>query len=199
MGFDPKEPVDNLDDEIKEEEEGLDLEEEEDKGDDEGDEDLDKPITKKDLLDFRKGIKQEIDSRFIKRRHDQKPTTKPYKPELNKDGKDAYAGRIESIELQNAQFTFGQENNLTLKEVKQVFAYAKSIGVKPTSKILSDPFVQGGLEKLRTSSNLRENTPSGSGSSNFEVEGKKWAEMTPDERQKNFGARQKAIISSRRK
>lgn len=173
-------------------------EDEGDEGDGDGKDD-DKPVTKKDLLDFRKGITSEINSRFANRRHNQKNPTKPYKPDPSKGGKgedDPFAGRLEAIEVSNAKRDFGYEHKLSPKEVDLVFKFANG---KPTSKTLNHPFVKGGLEQLRASNNLRENTPGGSSSSSFEVEGKKWDELKPEEKQKNFAAKQKAILAGKGK
>lgn len=173
--------------------------EEDKEGEDEGGEDDAKPVTLKDLKDFRKGITSELNSRFAARRHDQKPPTKPYnKPAPNKDGKgeeDPNAGRLDALEQSNAKRDYGYEHHLSPREVDLVFKFANG---KPTAKTLNHPFVKGGLEQLRASSNLRENTPSGSGSSSFEVEGKKFEELDSAGKQKNFNAKQKAILANKR-
>lgn len=175
-------------------------EEDEEEEDENDGEDEKKPVTLKDLKEFRKGITSELNSRFAKRRHDQKPPTKPYtKPNSGKGGKDEedpLAGRLNAIEESNAKRDYGYEHHLSPRETDLVFKFANG---KPTAKTLNHPFVKGGLEKLRASSNLRENTPAGSGSSSFEVEGKKFEELDSSGKQKNFAAKQKAILSSKRK
>lgn len=162
-------------------------------------EDGDKPLTKKDLLDFRKGIEQQINNRFAGRRHDNKNLTRPYKSDSNKSGKeegDPLNARLDKIEISNAKRDFGYTHQLSPKEVDIVFKFANN---RPTLKTLEDPFVKGGIERLRAQANLRNNTPDGSGSSSFEVDGKKWEEMKPEERQKNFQNRQKAILAKKGK
>lgn len=172
-------------------------EEEEDEGEDENDS---KPVTLKDLKEFRKGITSELNNRFAARRHANKPPTKPYtKPASDKGGKgeeDPLVGRLTAIEVSNAKRDYGYEHNLSPREVDLVFKFANG---KPTAKTLNHPFVKGGLEQLRASSNLRNNTPSGSSSSSFEVEGKKFEELDSSGKQKNFAAKQKAILASKKR
>lgn len=173
---------------------------EEDKNKQDGldEEDEDRPITLKDLKEFRKGVNSEINNRFASRRHDQKDSTKPYKkPEANKENNDdPIVGRLTAIEIANAKRDFGYENNLPPRAVDYVFKFANG---KPTSKTLNDPFIKGGLEKLMASMNLRENTPNKSGSNNFTVEGKPFEELDADGKQKNFAAKQQAILANKRR
>lgn len=174
---------------------------EEDKSheDDGESEDDGKPVTLKDLKEFRKGITSEINNRFAGKRHEQKDKTKPYtKPADRKTGKgeeDVNVSRLNALELSNAKRDYGYEHHLSPREVDLVFKFADG---KPTSKTLNHPFVKGGLEQLRSKNNLRENTPSGAGSSSFEVEGKKFNELDSRGKQDNFKSLQKTILSKKK-
>lgn len=190
-----KKSVENLNDKEKKEDDDLEDLDEEEEEDLEDDEDLDKPVTKKDLLDFRKGINSEINNRFAGKRHENK-STKNYPKDSDKSKDDPLNSRLEAIEISNAKRDFGYQNNLSPVETDLVFKFANG---KPTAKTLEHPFVKGGLEQLRTSSNLKNNLSSGSGASTFEVEGKKWEDLKPDEKQNNFKAKQKAILTNKRK
>ncbi len=184
--------VDNPIDLEKEEGDDLNLEEEEESL--EEDEDLDKPVTKKDLLDFRKGIDSQINNRFAGKRHESKQT-KTYSKDSDKSKDDPLNSRLQAIEISNAKRDFGYNNSLSPAETDLVFKFANG---KPTAKTLENPFVKGGLEHLRTSNNLKNNLSQGSGASTFEVEGKKWDDLKSDEKQTNFAAKQKAILANKK-
>ena len=187
-----EEQKDDLD--LDEEEEDLDdLDDDDDKKKD--DEDDDKPLTRKDLKEFQQGVKREIDNRFISRRHSNKHTKNNYQPNRKEGEKDEVSSRLDRIEVIEQKRQFGYENNLSPEEVDAVF----KINPRPTKKTLEDPFIQGGLEKLRARKNTSENIPSGAAARNFGVEGKKWAELTPEERQANLGDRRKAILANKRR
>ena len=160
----------------------------------EEEEDLDKPLTKKDLLDFKKGITSQINSRFAQKRHENK--SKNYQPKDPTKKDNPLDSRLSAIEESNAKRDYGYNHNLSPKEVDLVWKFSNG---RPTAKTLEHPFVKGGLEQLRASSNLRNNISSGSGSPTFEVEGKKWEELSPQDKQKHFADKQKAILSSKRK
>ena len=186
-------------DEDKKEGDDIDLGDEEDKDEDDDDkgedEDLDKPVTKKDLLDFRKGINSEINNRFAGKRHDQK-SAKTYSKDSNKSKEDdPIDSRLSALEINSAKINFATQHGLSGKEVEYVWKFT---GGKPTAKSLEDPFLKGGLESLRTSNNLKDNMSKGSGASTFEVEGKKWDDLKPEEKQANFGAKQKAILANKK-
>ena len=194
MSQEDKDPsVQNPEDLEKEEGDDLDLDKEEEE-DLEDDEDLDKPLTKKDLIEFRKQQESLINNRFANKRHESKQA-KNYPKDSDKSRDDPYGSRLQAIEISNAKRDYGYQNNLSPAEVDLVFKFANG---KPTAKTLEHPFVKGGLENLRTSNNLKDNLSKGSGASTFEVEGKKWDDLKPEEKQANFGARQKAILSNKK-
>lgn len=182
----------------------LELEEEEVEGDepndeDEPDEDDDKPLTGKALRDALKGFKADInktiDGRFSKSRKEQKPSNKPYKPDQNKDGKaKPWEADINEMKQAENKRQFGYENGLSPKEVDLVFKYDP----KPTNATLKDPFVEGGLERLRTQAGVSKNIPRGSSARTVKINGKTWDEMKPDEKKANIVERRKAILEAKR-
>lgn len=193
------ESVDDAIDLEKEEADDLDtLDEEEDKGDNSsGDDEDDKPITltKKELA---KQIQDGIKNHFISKRHENKNRSKNYQPDSKKVDKnlDPINSRIDQIELRDAKREFGYEHNLPPKAVDLVFKLTDN---KPSAKSLKDPFIAGGIERIKNQNNLRDNTPSGAGADSFEVGGKKFEEMTPEEKQKNFSGKQRQILSNKGK
>lgn len=193
------ESVDDAIDLEKEEADDLDtLDEEEDQGDNSsGDDEDNKPITltKKELA---KQIQDGIKNHFISKRHENKNRSKNYQPDSKKVDKnlDPINSRIDQIELRDAKREFGYEHNLPPKAVDLVFKLTDN---KPSAKSLKDPFIAGGIERIKNQNNLRDNTPSGAGADSFEVGGKKFEEMTPEEKQKNFSGKQKQILSNKGK
>ena len=179
-------PDEELDVETKEESEDTeDLGEEEDEVDE-----LDKPITKREWQEWQE--QQKKNKFFAKKRQE----SKRYQSDPKKSEEDnPLVSRLSAIEISNAKRDFGYQNKLSPKEVDLVWKFSNG---KPTAKTLEDPFVQGGLEKLRTSENLKNNLPSGSGATSFEVSGKKWEDLTLEEKQKNFADKQKAILSNKK-
>lgn len=195
------ESVDDAIDLEKEEADDLDiLDEEEEKDEKElTDEELDKPMTKREALEFQKKLDSRISHRFAQKRHDNKSARpKNYQPDSKKVDKnlEPINSRIDQIELRDSKREFGYEHNLPPKAVDLVFKLTDN---KPTAKSLKDPFIAGGIERIKNQNNLRDNTPSGSGADSFEVGGKKFEELTPDEKQKNFSGKQKQILSNKGK
>jgi hypothetical protein len=90
-------------------------------------------------------------------------------------------GRIKNLETVENKRQFGYDNGLSPKETDYVFKFS---GGKPTEKTLKDPFVKAGLEALRRTERIRDNTPD-SGQT-FSAGGKTWEQMTPAEKKVNF-------------
>ncbi len=152
----------NSDDEEAEDEDTADDEDDEagDSDDDkDSDEDLDKPLTKRDL---NKILESKQNKNNAMRRVDSK------KGRDNKQPSKELTQRLSKIEqsqqkadLLERKRTFGYENNLSPKEVDHVFRLTK----RPTAKFLKDPVVSAALGAIRAQSNVRDNTPSGKGQS----------------------------------
>lgn len=184
-----KKPID-ANDEDKKEGDDLDLDEEEDKSKVDEDE-LDKPLTRREWIDYQE---QQKKNRFFaeQRRADK---TKNYQGS-NKSEDNPIESRLTAIEINSAKIAFATQHGLNGKEIEYVWKFTNG---KPNAKSLEDPFIKGGLENLRTSNNLKENMSSGSGASTFEVEGKKWDDLKSDEKQSNFQAKQRAILSGKKR
>ncbi len=179
---------------------GLDLdEEEEDEEDDEGGDgkgdDDGEPVTltKKELDAY---VENKLNQRFAKRRHDSKDTKKPYQPNRKEADRDPVIGsRVERLEQVEVKRQFGYEHGLAPSEVDMIFKF----NPKPTRKTLQDPFVQGGLEKMRAQKNAEDNIPSGSTAKSFTVGGKNWNDLSDEDKAKHFGAHQQAILAGKAK
>lgn len=104
------------------------------------------------------------------------------KPLSTRDSDDPIVKKVEKLETIEAKRQFGYENNLSPQETDFVFRIS---GGKPDKKILEDPFVKSGLEGYRASKRVAENTP-GSSSKSPIFQGKKYDDMTEDERRKAF-------------
>lgn len=156
----PEEQIDiNLDEEVIEEES-------------EDSEDKDAIIAKKDSV-----IKQ-LTARLHKKNSENKNFNKP---EPRKESKDDIRQTVEQLKLAESKRQFGYANKLSPEETDYMF----KINPNPTSELLNDPFIKGGLEAIRKSKRVEENTPRfGSRSQRFEVVNKK--DMTADDKQKAF-------------
>lgn len=185
------------DEEIEETLDDLDEQEEEE---DEDDADADKPITlTKKALDqaIEKGAKKLLDKQNAARRRNNQSqnrtiTKKPTQTRV--DGDAPLAERLDRFEETQFRRDFAEEHGLNRKEAALVFRF----NPKPTAKTLQDPFIQGGLARLREQSELGDNTPSGASAKTFVVDGKKWEDMDAKEKQKNFGAHQAAILKGQK-
>lgn len=175
-----------------------DVEEDEDE-EEESDENDNKPLTAKDLKDFRESfkndMKKEIDGRFKNSRNDRPKPYQPNRKDTGKDDKPEIESRLDVIERNDRIKDFAADNGLTIKEAKYVFTLIPNA----TKKTLRDPFIQGGLEKLRQNNSISENIPAGSSARTFKVAGKSWEELSSAEKKENFSARQQAILASQRK
>jgi hypothetical protein len=92
--------------------------------------------------------------------------------------------RLSTLELAEAKRQFGYEHGLSPAETDKVFA----ITSKPTKETLEDPFIKAGLEAIRAANRVAEATPSPSGRA-ATFNGKTFADMNPEERQKAMEAR----------
>jgi hypothetical protein len=65
---------------------------------------------------------------------------------------------VEKLSVAEAKRQFGYENGLSPEETDAVFGFNPN----PTKETLKNPFVEGGLAKLRSQKRVNENTPSSS-------------------------------------
>lgn len=108
------------------------------------------------------------------------------KPEPKNDELYSKVSRLEEIENKRQ---FGYENNLSPEETDVVFQFAQG---KPTKDTLEHPFVKAGMEALRASKRVENNTPRPS-LRGLSFNGKSFTELKPDEKQKAFEDRIKDI------
>jgi hypothetical protein len=99
-----------------------------------------------------------------------------------RDSEDPIVKKVEKLETIEAKRQFGYENGLSPQETDFVFRIS---GGKPDKKILEDPFVKSGLEGYRASKRVENNTP-GTNSKSPIFQGKKYDDMSEEERRKSF-------------
>lgn len=87
---------------------------------------------------------------------------------------------VDSLALAERKRQFGYENNLSPAETDAVFR----INPNPTAETLKDPFVEGGLAKLKSLKRVDENTPGSSSRTNKPLKFK--ADATKEDKQKAF-------------
>lgn len=88
-------------------------------------------------------------------------------------------GRLEQTEKKRQ---FGHKHQLSPEETDNLFRFA---GSSDPEEALKSPFFQAGLKESRRASRVAEATPSSTNRS-AKVDGKTFAEMTPEERSKNW-------------
>lgn len=104
------------------------------------------------------------------------------KPEPKKGrDKDDIRETVEQLRLAEQKRQFGYANKLSPEETDYLFKLSPT----PSSELLNDPFIKGGLEAIRKSKRVEDNTPAlGSRSPRFELPKKE--NMTPADKQKAF-------------
>lgn len=109
--------------------------------------------------------------------------TTPPAPITN-DKPDEVNNRLGNLELSETKRQFASKHGYNAEETDSIFAYAKGIGKEPQA-VIDDPFVKTAITAMRQTKANVNATPSPSGST-IVVEGKKWSDMSNDERRKNF-------------
>ncbi len=99
---------------------------------------------------------------------------------------------VDSLALAEKKRQFGYENSLSPAETDAVFR----INPNPTKETLKDPFVEGGLAKLKSMKRVEENTP-GSHPRSGRVPLKVKADATPEEKQAAFEGKIKEMTTGR--
>lgn len=182
--------IEDTDDEQKEDVNDSDTSAE-DEGTDDG-EDLNRPVTMAEFLEAQKSINNNL---AVIRRHATKDSSKNIiQPKPASAGKDPIVNSVRRLEDIERKRTFGYENSLSPEEVDAVF----KLDPKLSRKTLDNPFVQGGLERLRAQKNADANIPSGHSARKFGTEGKNWNELPATEKEANFADVQKAILAKKR-
>jgi hypothetical protein len=108
------------------------------------------------------------------------PVEKKQELQTNKEDGDLRK-TVEQLALAEKKRQFGYRHDLSPDEVDAVF----KINPEPSDETLKDPFVEGGLAKLRSKRKVEENTPSSSSrSASFKLPSKE--NLTDEDRQKAF-------------
>lgn len=121
---------------------------------------------------------QELESKVPK--PDSLPTPTPTEKPA-----DEVVTRLSKLELEAEKRQFGYAHGLSPEETDKAFAYAKGADIQP-DEVLKDDFFKKGLDALRAQNGQDGNTPHTSRRLP-KVEGKTFAEMTPEEKKKNWG------------
>lgn len=195
----------NDSDDQEEDESGDDNEDEDsdDSDDDEdSDEDDDKPVTRKELREMlrKNGNRQNANRRVhSKNRNDRNDRDRGNRPNSQSPKTEERLSSVEKAirkgEILEKKRTFGFENNLSPAQVDMVFRMTK----RPTKKFLEEAPVKAALDAIAAQSNVRNNTPSGSGRGSFKSSGgKSWDKLDDKEKQDNFADRRRAILANKR-
>lgn len=158
---------------------------------------LDEPESPEDLNDYESQLK-ERDDEIIKLKailaRKKKAADKPKAPLQERSTEnDDIATTVKQLKLAEDKRKFGYENGLSPEETDAIF----KINPNPTKETLEDPFVKGGLERIRQQSRVDDNTPRTSRrSSSFIPTSKK--PLTADEKQAAFEKRRDEILRSKR-
>lgn len=147
---------------------------------DDGKTDLEKELAKKD------SIIRQLTARAKKAEAERKNFNKP-EPKTVKEGKDDIRQTVAELQLAEQKRQFGYANRLSPEETDYLFKLNSS----PTSDLLNDPFIKGGLEAIRKEKRVEANTPSlSSRSQKFELPKK--ADMSREDKENAFAEYRKA-------
>lgn len=192
----------DLEDEPSDEEEGLDPEDGAE--DDElSDEEKSKPMTRGEFREWQKAEKARAEAAAARRGNSNNAARRVASKNSGKlpNGTPKIGDRLSTIEANQAKLDmieskrqFAYENGLSPKETDVVFKLTK----RPTAKFLKQPYVQGALQAIRSSQNVRDNTPGSGGRPAFKVGDKDFNELPADQKQANFHARRQAILEQRK-
>lgn len=100
-----------------------------------------------------------------------------------KPAKDELAETVNWLKTSENKRQIGYKLGLAPEETDKLFKFA---GDSNPEEAFKDPFFQAGLKEFRRERSVKEAIPSGSNRSTL-VEGKSFADMTPEEREKNWG------------
>jgi hypothetical protein len=109
-----------------------------------------------------------------------KSITNPEKPDSTKE----FDSRMSKLELSEKKRQFGYRNGLSPEETDRLFKFA---GDEDPHIALKDDFFQAGLSAFRNKQKVNNAIPSSSNRNRAVVEGKTFADMSAEERKKNWG------------
>lgn len=191
--------IENSDDEEDDDAKGDDdSDEDEDDDDDEDDSDDDEESGKKKS---KKSKSDDRDSKSKKNRDNAARRKSSEKPDYKEQQR--VNQRLEQLEKSEKQRillerkrTFGYEHGLSPKQVDYVFRNTK----RPTPKFLNQPEIRAGLDAIKRTESVSQNTPSNNRQVFKDKKGKdvRYTELPADERQSRFADRRRAILESKR-
>lgn len=111
----------------------------------------------------------------------QAPVEKPNLKSSSNEDLQEVTKTVRELKLLETKRQFGYEHNLSPQEVDAIY----KINPNPSKETLEDPFVKGGLAAIRAKKSV-ENAIPGSSKRSPSVNGKSFAEMTKEERAKNW-------------
>lgn len=166
-------------------------EEDSDEEDDSEDDEDNKPVTRKELREL---LKSNQNKRNASDRVSKKKGQNTKQPsETDK--------RLAQLEQSNKErmllekkLDFASEHGLSKKQVNYVFKLTN----RPTPKFLNKPHVKAALDAIKSQEGVARNTPSSSGKRFKAPGGKKWTELSSEERQSNFQDRRASILAGKR-
>lgn len=123
------------------------------------------------------GFKQDAEGKWIK-----PEKTIERKPLQTAKPEESFVKDIAELKLAEKKRQFGYKNGLSPEETDKLFRYA---GDTNPDEVLKDPFFQSGLKEFRRTNRVQDAIPSSSNRST-KVDGKTFAEMTSEERSKNW-------------
>lgn len=181
------------DDEDEDADSDADNDSDSDKDDDEEDEEDEdnKPVTRKELRELLKSNqnKRNASDRVSKKKGQdtkQQSDTDKRLAQLEQSNKERM--------LLEKKLDFASEHGLSKKQVNYVFKLTN----RPTPKFLNKPHVKAALDAIKSQEGVARNTPSGSGKRFKAPGGKKWTELSSEERQSNFRDRRASILADKR-
>jgi hypothetical protein len=90
---------------------------------------------------------------------------------------------VKELKVAEKKRQFGYQHELSPEETDRLFRFA---GNGDPEETLKDPFFQAGLKESRREARVKDATPSSSSRAS-KVDGKTFADMTSEERKKNWG------------
>lgn len=184
----------NDEDDSDEEDEDEESDDSEESDEDSEDEDEDnKPVTRKEMRDLIKSLKNDRNAgRRVSSKKGDRTTRQPSDADKRLS---TVEKQLQETQLIERKRSFGYENNLSPKQVNYVFRLTK----RPTSGFLNKPHVKAALDAIKAQENVARNTPSGSGKRGTNNGGKKYTDLKPEERQAGFADRRREILASKQR
>jgi hypothetical protein len=141
----------------------------------------------KTLYEQEKADKKKLERKFFAARAASKPLeANPKKEPLA----DEIIQKVHKLDLIEQKRQFGYENSLSPEETDYAFQF--NGGKTPTKEVLEHPFFKAGLEGYRATKRLENNTP-GTSTSGSVFQGKKFEELSTEDRSKAFTERLKSV------